>query len=98
MTATQRALAKATGAFERCPTKLRYTSWTEAEEAALSAIEDQHIGKLKRLGKAGVLMAYLCHGCEGWHIGHFTSHVVRSAWTLAGAVSVTRLPRDWGIR
>lgn len=86
MSATRRRQAKEAARFERCPTKIHYSTWQEAEEAAIVTINDLHAGVLKQTNHAGVLMAYRCDVCQAWHIGHFTSHVVRSAPS-----------RDWGI-
>jgi hypothetical protein len=90
-------IARLTYREHRCSTKRVYSSWLDAEQAAVATIDDIQTGLLPSLNKHGSLMAYRCDYCGQFHIGHFTSHAVRSAWSQRGAVFVTVSPVDWGL-
>lgn len=66
-----------------CGRKIRYSTWTTAEEAAKLLIEHTQIGHLRRY-KGGYHMAYKCDYCDGWHVGITSPYVLCRALTKAG--------------
>lgn len=61
------ALLSARRATPRCASKLPYSTWPEAETAALELMADLRDGKLK-VKKGGTVFAYPC--ADHYHIGH----------------------------
>lgn len=60
-----------------------YRSWTEAEDAAVTLIEDLRDGRLARQ-KGDNIFAYRCDYCPHWHIGHGNASQTRRAIAPTG--------------